>query len=375
MKKTYLLTPGPSQVHPEAQRAMAKELIHHRTPEFEAAFKVVTEGLKEVFQTSQEVMVLLASGTGAMEAAVWNTLEAGDKVIVVVAGKFGERFRDMAKIVGANVVTLESTWGSRPEPAEIEKALKENPDTKVIFSTLTETSTGVVNAIEETAKLAKAAGALFVVDAVSGLGGQEFYMDKWGVDVVVSASHKAMMMPPGLAFLAMSPAALERIKEVKTPRYYFDLRKYVKSQAKNQNPFTPAISLVLGQSEALKAMQEEGMPAVFARHKRLANACRAGVAALGLKLFANPSCDVETAIAVPEGVPGKQWLKAVKAQGVNIAGGQEPMAEALIRIAHMGYVGDFDMVIAIAALEKACIQMNIPITPGAGVKATMDALA
>ena len=374
MKKIYLLTPGPSQVHPEAQRAMAKELIHHRTPEFEVVFKEVTEGLKDVFQTKHEVMVLCASGTGGMEAAVWNTLEAGDKAIVVVSGKFGERFRDMAKLVGANVVALETPWGRRPEPADIERALKENPDTKVVFSTLTETSSGVVNAIQETGKLARAAGALFVVDAVSGLGGQEFYMDDWLVDVTVGACHKAMMMPPGLAFVAMNDRALERIQQVKTPRYYFDLRKYVKSQAKNQNPFTPAISLVIGMAESLKVMKAEGMENVFARHKRLARACRAGVQALGLSLFAQPPCDVETAVAVPEGIDGGKWLKAVKAQGVSIAGGQEPFKGKMLRFAHMGYVGDFDMVVAITALEKACKEMGIPHTPMAGIEATVKAL-
>lgn len=374
MKKIYLLTPGPSQVHPEAQRAMAKELIHHRTPEFEVVFKEVTEGLKDVFQTKHEVMVLCASGTGGMEAAVWNTLEAGDKAIVVVSGKFGERFRDMAKLVGANVVALETPWGRRPEPADIERALKENPDTKVVFSTLTETSSGVVNAIQETGNLARAAGALFVVDAVSGLGGQEFYMDDWLVDVTVGACHKAMMMPPGLAFVALNDRALERIQQVKTPRYYFDLRKYVKSQAKNQNPFTPAISLVIGMAESLKVMKAEGMENVFARHKRLARACRAGVQALGLSLFAQPPCDVETAVAVPDGVDGGKWLKAVKSQGVSIAGGQEPFKGKMLRFAHMGYVGDFDMVVAITALEKACTELGIPHTPMAGIAATVKAL-
>lgn len=373
MRKTYLLTPGPTPLPPQVSEAMSRPIIHHRTPAFQAELKEATEGLKYVFQTQNDIFILASSGTGAMEAAVVNLLSSGDTALVIQGGKFGERWTELCKSYGINAEVMEVEWGKAASPKEIEKRLKANPKIKTVFATLCETSTGVANDIEAIGSVVKATDAVLAVDAISGLGAIELKTDEWGVDVVVSGSQKGLMLPPGLGFISTSAKAAKLIEASKSPRYYFDLRKAKKALDKTDTPFTPAITLIIALNEALKMMKQDGLVNIFLRHKKMAEATRAAIKALGLELFADPSSDVVTAVKVPLGLDGEKLVKTMRdTYGITIAGGQEELKGKVFRIAHMGFIEEFDIIAGISCLEKVLTQMGYKFNLGAGVKAAEE---
>ncbi len=371
MRKNYLLTPGPTPLPPEVCEAMSRPIIHHRTPQFQRVLKEAAEGLKYVYQTKGDVFILASSGTGAMEAGVVNLLSGGDTAVTIQGGKFGERWTEICKSYNINTEIINVGWGKAVEPSEIEKRLKANPKIKAVFATLCETSTGVVNDIAAIGKVIKDTNAVFVVDAISGLGAIDLEADAWFCDVVVSGSQKGLMLPPGLGFISVSQKAWKLIESSKCPKYYFDLKAAKKAWESTDTPFTPAITLIIALCEALKMIKEDGLENVFARHRKMADATREAVKALGLELFAaQVSSDVVTAVKVPAGIDGEKLVKTMRdTYGVTIAGGQAELKGKVFRIAHMGFIEEFDIIAGIACLEKVLHQMGYKFELGQGVKA------
>ncbi len=371
MKKTYLLTPGPTPLPPQVTEALSRPIIHHRTPQFQEILRQAEEGLKYVFNTNNDVFIFASSGTGAMEAAIANLLSAGDTAITVEGGKFGQRWTEICRAYGINSEVIKVQWGQAVEPGEIEKRLKANPKIKAVFVTLCETSTGVTNDIEGIGKIVASSSAVLVVDAISGLGAIPILTDAWNCDMVVSGSQKGLMLPPGLGFISVSPKAWDLINQSKSPRYYFDLKSAKKSLDKTDTPFTSAISLIVALNEALKMIRQEGLEDVFSRHKRMAEATRAAAKALGMQLLAPVAAsDAVTAIKVPTGIDGQKLVKTMRdTYGVTIAGGQAELKGKIIRIAHMGYINRFDIIAGIDCLEKVLSEMGYKFKQGAGVKA------
>lgn len=375
MKKSYLLTPGPTPLPPQVCEAMARPIIHHRTPQFQVVLKEATVGLKYVYQTKGDVFILASSGTGTMEAAVVNLLSGGDTAITIQGGKFGERWTEICKSYSINTDIIDVRWGEAVQPREIEKRLKINPKIKAVFTTLCETSTGVVNDIAAIGKVVKDTNAVLVVDAISGLGAIDLETDAWFCDVVVSGSQKGLMLPPGLGFISVSPKAWKLVEDSRCPKYYFDLKAAKKALDKTDTPFTPAITLIIALCESLKMIKQDGLENVFLRHKKMADATRLAVKALGLELFA-PTCasDVVTAIKVPQGIDGEKLVKTMRdSYGVTIAGGQAELKGKVFRIAHMGFIEEFDIIVGISCLEKILHQMGYKFELGQGVKAAEEA--
>ena len=376
MKKIRLLTPGPTPVPERLALRMARPIVHHRSPEFEAVFAKVREGLQWLFQTKQDVLVFASSGTGAMEAAFVNFLKRGDSVVVVDGGKFGERWGKFAKAYGVNAVTLKCEWGSPVEPAAVEKALRENPAVKAVFVQANESSTGVYHPVKELAQITAKTDVLLVVDAISALGAMPLPMDEWGIDVLVSAAHKALGLPPGLAFLAASEKAWRANESADLPRFYFDVRRERDNQRKNQTAWTPAISLVEGLDESLQMYREEGLENVFARHARMAKAARAGMQALGLTLYSKSPSNAMTTVEAPAGVDSEKLVKHLfKQYGIKLVGGQDAAKGKIFRIAHLGYFDDFDMLVVIGAVERGLHELGAKIELGAGLAAAQRTFA
>ena len=369
MKKYQLMAPGPTPVPSSVLLAMAQPMIHHRTPEYEALFGEVREGLKRLFQTSQEIVPLTCSGTGAMEAAVVNTLSAGDTVAVVRAGKFGERWCEVARAYGVNVIELTAPYGETVPAARVEETLTKNPGLKAVFTQHSESSTAVLHDIRSYAAVTRRTSAILVVDAVSSLGIADLQMDAWGVDVVVAGSQKGLMLPPGLAFCALSERAWGHVAVSTLPKYYFNLAEERRANAKNDVRFTPAVSIVVGLREVLRMLEAEGWANVFKRHERLARATRAGVEALGLEVFAktHPSPALTTVVA-PRGIDSEKIVAAYsKTHNITIAGGQGEMKGKLFRLGHMGYAAEFDVIAALAALEQVLAELGVPVDFGASI--------
>jgi aspartate aminotransferase-like enzyme len=370
--KQYLMTAGPTPIPPAVSQAMATPMIYHRAPAFDELYERVLGKLPAVFRTSNPVLAFAASGSGALESAVSNLVRPGDKIVVGAAGKFGERWIQLGDAYGAEVVRYEPGWGERLDPAEFDRLLGENEDVKVAFATLSETSTGIVHDVQAIADVAKRHDVILAVDAVSGLGATELRQDDWGVDVVVAGSQKALMCPPGLAFASVSPRALEYAaqRDLDSPptRYYFDWGRTAKSQAKGASPFTPAVSLFLGLDVALNMIEEEGLDDVLARHHLLARATRAGAAAMGLELFGDPDerSTVVTAVDLPDDVDGGKVPGALRKLGITANGGQDHLKGRILRIAHCGYFGAFDIVTSLAGLEIALDQLGRDVEHGAG---------
>ncbi len=374
MKKNYLMTPGPTPVPAEVLLAGAQPMIHHRAPHYSKVFTSVLAGLKYVFQTENDVLIFSSSGTGAMESAVVNLFSAGNKVIVVNTGNFGERFAKISSAYGLNVVELAYEWGEKAKPEDVKKALDENPNVKGVFLTHSETSTGVVNDVKAFGDIVKDTKAAFIVDTVSGLGALEFKTDEWHVDVAVSGSQKALMAPPGLGFAAISKKAWEMVETSTLPKFYFSYQKSLAALKKDtpQNPFTPPVSLILGLDEALKMIKEEGLENIVKRHNILGKAARAAVKALGLEFFG--ACDdtsnAVTAIKAPEGINGKDIVKIMREKyGLTIAGGQGKVTGLIFRLGHLGYYDRFDIMTTIAGLEMTLSELGYKFTPGAGITA------
>ena len=372
MQKRYLMAPGPTPVAPETLLAMAEPIIHHRSPQFSAILAEVEEGLKFIFQTKNEVLILVASGTGAMEGAVTNFLSAGDKALVVRGGKFGERWEEICTAYGVKAITLDVEWGKSVRPERIEAALENDKAIKAVYIQAHETSTGVKHPVEAIGKIVqKYPGTILVVDAISALGVYDLKTDDWHIDILVSGSQKALMLPPGLAFASVSEKAWGLNKAASLPRFYFDFAKERKSLAKNTGAYTSAVTLIIGLQQVLRQIKALGLEAVFARNKRLSEATKAGIKALGLKFYAeeNPSESL-TAIRAPEGINGQDVVKIMgEKYGVTIAGGQAQAKGKIFRISHMGYVNEFDVIVALSALELTLKDLGYPVDLGAGVKA------
>ena len=374
MPDEYLLTPGPTPLPPQVREALGRQIIHHRTSQYRAIFTRVLQGLQAVMQTSNPIVCLTSSGTGAMEAAVVNLLSPGEAAIVVLGGKFAERWQELCAAAGARVVAIPVAYGDAVDPRQVGQALQANPQAKAVFTTLLETSTGVVNDIQAIGALVRPTGAVLVVDAISGLAAEECRTDAWGIDVVVSGSQKGLMLPPGLAFLSVSEKAWKLIEQCKSPRYYFDLRAYKKAAADDDTPFTSAVSLVIALDEALKALLVDGVDRVVARCAQLGRATRAGMQALGLDLFSTRPANGVTAVKVPPGVDGKQLTKLMYDRSrVMIAGGQGQMAGKIFRFAHMGYIGPDDVLAGFRALEQALGELGYAVKAGAGLAAAQAA--
>ena len=376
MKKIRLLTPGPTPVPERLALRMAQPIVHHRSPEFEQVFARVREGLQWLFQTRQDVIVFASSGTGAMEAAFVNFLRKGDTAVVIDGGKFGERWAKFAKAYGVNAVTLKCEWGHPVEPAAVEKALRENPQAKAVYVQANESSTGVYHPIRELAQITGKTGAILVVDAISSLGAMPLPMDEWGIDVLVSAGHKALGLPPGIAFLAASEKAWKLNESADLPRFYFDLKRERESQKKNQTAWTPAIALVEGLDESLAMFREEGLENVFARHERMARAARAGMQALGLQLYSKSPSAAMTTVLAPDGVDSEKLVKHLfKQYGIKLVGGQDAAKGKIFRIAHLGYFDDFDVLVVIGAVERGLHDLGAKVELGAGLAAAQRSFA
>ncbi|MCM8799763.1 MAG: alanine--glyoxylate aminotransferase family protein [Candidatus Omnitrophica bacterium] len=371
MRKNYLLTPGPTPLPPEVSQVMGRPIIHHRTPQFQKILKEASEGLKYVFQTQNDVFIFASSGTGAMEAAVVNLCSPNDKVITVEAGKFGERWTEICSSYRIDTEVINVEWGKAVNPENIRQKLKTDSKIKAVFTTLCETSTGVVNDIEAIGKIVKETDAVLVVDAISGLGAIDLKTDAWNCDVVVSGSQKGLMLPPGLGFISVSKKAWNLIKIANCPRYYFDLIKAKEALDKVDTPFTPAISLIVALNESIKMIREEGLENIFRRHRIMAEATRKAIKAMGLELFTSPECasDVVTAVKVPQGIDGEKLVKTMRdTYGVTIAGGQSELKGKIFRIAHMGYIEEFDIIVCISCLEKVLYDMGYKFELGTGTK-------
>ncbi|MEA2369356.1 MAG: serine---pyruvate transaminase [Thermoleophilaceae bacterium] len=372
--KQYLMTAGPTPIPPAVSQAMAQPVLYHRAPAFVEVYARCLERLRGVFQTENDVLVFAASGSGAMESAVANLTRPGEPVLVASCGKFGERWVELSEAFGAEVVHHDAGWGNRVEPADLERILGENPGIEVVFTTLSETSTGVVNDVQALTDVAHAAGALIAVDAVSGLGAVPIPQDAWGVDAVVSGSQKALMCPPGLAFAGVNQAALERAAQSPGRRTYFDWGATAKGQRKDppDSPFTPAVTLFMGLDVALEMIATEGLEQVFERHRILGRAARAAARALELELYGpeDENANVVTAIKLPESIDGAKVPKLMRDRfGVTIAGGQGKLKGQIARIAHCGYFGAFDIVTTFAAFEMALRELGHDVELGAGVGA------
>ncbi|MEK6759010.1 MAG: alanine--glyoxylate aminotransferase family protein [Deltaproteobacteria bacterium] len=378
MKKQYLLAPGPTPVPESALLAMAQPMIHHRTPQFSEIFKETAELLKYVFQTKQDVLMLAASGTGAMEGSIVNLYSPGDEVLVINGGKFGERWGKIAEAYGLKTHTITVEWGKAVSVADVKKALEANPNIKGVLLQASETSTTVAHPVKEIAELTKGRdNCLTIVDGITGVGVFDIPMDDWGIDVLVSGSQKAFMLPPGLAFVALSEKAWKFQETAKCPKFYFDYKKERKNLKDNTTAYTPAVSLIIGLREALKLIKEEGLYNVFARHDRLARATKAAVTALGMKLLApDAPSNAATGAFVPEGVDGGKLVKYLRDEmGVTLAGGQDHLKGKILRFAHLGYIDTFDIIIAISALEIALSKLGHKVTFGKGVAAAQEILA
>ncbi|MBI4897527.1 MAG: alanine--glyoxylate aminotransferase family protein [Actinobacteria bacterium] len=374
------MTAGPTPVPPKVSQVMAEPILYHRAPAFVPVYARVLDRLKTVFDTSNDVLCFASSGSGAMESAMVNLVHPGDKIVVTSAGKFGERWKELADAYEADYTYVDVEWGTQIDPAEVDRALSDTPGAGVVFTTLSETSTGVIHDVAAIAEIAHKHGALIVVDAVSGLGAAELHQDAWGLDVVVSGSQKALMCPPGMGFASVSQAALDKAAERPAGRYYFDWNKTAKGQRKDppSSPFTPPVSLFMGLDVALDMIVTEALPVVYDRHRLLGRATRAAVKAHGMEIFGldDEAASVVTAVSVPEGVDGAAVPKLMRDKyGITIAGGQSQLKGKILRIAHCGYFGPFDIITTIAGLEMAINELGGSLELGAGVAAAQRVFA
>jgi aspartate aminotransferase-like enzyme len=373
--KTRLFTPGPTPVPQDILLEMAKPITHHRLPIFEKSFAKVNEGLKFLFQTQNDVYTLTSSGTGGMEATVSNLFSRGDHVLVVRGGKFGERWGELCEAYGVEFTPIDIDWGKSIDPQLIDDTLGDLPDIKAVFTTQSETSTGALNDIEAIGEVVKNHDVMLIVDAITGIGVHSLKFDEWGVDAAVTGSQKGLMIPPGLAFVALSDKAWGAVGTSDLPKFYFSFEKAKKALGKGQNPFTPALTLIMGLEIALRQIEAEGLDQLFKRHERLAEAIRTGVRALGLELLAENPSNVLTAVRVPEGIDGKALVGHLRNElGILFAGGQGHLKGKIFRIAHIGFFDDFDLLTAIGGLERALKAVGHDLKLGAGLAATQDYL-
>jgi aspartate aminotransferase-like enzyme len=375
--KQRLFTPGPTPVPEETLLELARPMVYHRTAEFRQMLGEVLEDLKYIFRTKNLIVPLTASGTGAMEAALVNAVLPGSKMICLIAGRFGERWKSLAKAFGIEAVTVQVAYGQVVTPDMLAKALADHPDAVAVSSTLSETSTGVGHDIEAFGKQVAKTPALLLVDAVSGLGAMECRTDEWNIDICCTGSQKALMMPPGLAFLSVSDKAWKAIDKNPTPRtFYFDLKKARKTLETSDTPFTPAHTLIRAMRVSLKKIRAEGIENILAAQARNAAAARAAFQALGLKLFPVRPNNALTVGEMPPGIDSTALLaKMEKNYGLKLANGQDTLKGKIIRLAHMGYIDQFDIIAAISGLELALAEVGHPVEPGKGVAAAQRVFA
>jgi serine---pyruvate transaminase len=352
-----LLTPGPTPVPEEVLREMAKPIIHHRSPEFREIFARVNANLKYIFQTIQPVITIASSGTGGMEASFVNMFSPGDTIITVNNGKFGERWVHMPRKFGLNVIEIKIGWGKTPTVDDVVRMIQQHPEVKAVYLVHCETSTGtsldvktLANAIHENSD------ALVCVDGISAVGALEFRFDEWGIDMCATSSQKGLMLPPGLAFIALSPRAIESIRKSVMPRYYFDLGVALKSYANEDAPWTPAISLIRGADVALQMMRNEGIEIIWSRHHQTANALRAGFQSGGLKLFSDAPSDSVTTLWLPEKIEWTKFNSILRTQyGLTLGRGQEEYFGKIFRVAHIGYFDERGMEESLLLIFKALL--------------------
>ncbi|HBG92949.1 MAG: class V aminotransferase [Nitrospirae bacterium RIFOXYB2_FULL_43_5] len=377
MLKRYLLAPGPTPVPSEALLAMAMPIIHHRSPDFLPVLDAAKNGLKWLYQTKNDVLIICSTGTGGMVGAVNNFFSPGDKVLVINAGNFGERWTKICKAYNLSVEEIKIDWGYTVKPGDVEKALKKDSSIKGVFVQAAETSTGVYHDIKALAAIVKKyENTIFVVDAISALVAHDLKMDEWGLDVLIGGSQKGLMLPPGLAFVGVSEKAWKFSEKSTSPKFYFNFKKEREALAKNQTSFTSPVTLIIGLNECIKILQKEGLENAFKRHETLAHATREAVKAIGLEMFTkeSPSNSV-TAINAPKGLDGQEIYKNLRVKyGITAAGGQGQAKGKIFRIAHLGYADTFDVITAIAGVEMVLKGMGHPVKLGAGVAVAEELL-
>ena len=377
--KKYLFTPGPAPVPPEVLLEMARPVIHHRTPEFSAVLDQARERLQPLFGTRQDVILLSSSGTGAMEAAVINLLAPGDHAIYVNGGKFGERWGKLLATYGMTGHEVRVEWGRAVNPGQIADAMRANPKARAVLIQASETSTCALHPVAEVARLTRERDTMLIVDGITSVGVIDQRMDEWGIDALVTGSQKALMLPPGLAMIALSPRALERMRATHTPRFYFDLARELKAQRdEHTTAWTAGVAMIFGLNKALEMILAEGLEAVFGRHRLMAEATRSAARALGLGLISPdvPAPGV-TGILTPPGLDGSKLVRLMRDElGVSVQGGQDQMKGKLVRIGHMGYLSPFDMLIAVSALEQGLGRCGYEgFDAGAGVTAVQQRIS
>ncbi len=358
-KRNILLTPGPIPVPQEIRTVLGEPIFHHRTPQYRKIFQAVSERIKKVFMTQNPVYTITGSGTSAMEAAIVNFHSTGDEILVVDGGKFGERWTDIGKAYGLKPIVIKNKYGEAVKPAEIEEQLKKNPNIKSVCVELCETSTAVLQPIKAIGEIVSKTNALLIVDAISGLGADRMETDNWHVDLGVSGSQKAMMLPPGLAFLSVSPKAKKRSETANIPRFYLSLQLFEKALKDWDTPFSPAIGLVLGLEKALDQIEKEGIENVFKRAAELGDFTRAKLKSIGLEIFSKSASSTCTAAVVPAGVDGEKLVQIMRDEkGVTMAGGQGEIKGKVVRIAHMGSITKENLIEGIQVLEETLNEMG-----------------
>jgi len=356
-----LFTPGPVEIPARILRALSQIPPHHRTEVFRATYRKVSEDLKWLHQTQGEVLMLAASGTGAMEACVVNLMAPGARALVLVGGKFGERWGSILKAYGVPFDVISVEWGHAVPAAEVDRRLAADASISTVFGTQSETSTATLHDVEAIAKVTRARGRRLVVDAITGIGVHPLPQDAWGVDVVVTGSQKGLMSPPGIATVSLAPWALEAIEGERLPRFYWDLRKARKSLPAGESAFTPAVSLIFAVGEAITMMREEGLDAVHRRHARLAAATREGAQALGFSIFSRHPANSVTALLPPAPVDASALVKRLReVHGITVAGGQDHMKGKMIRVGHMGAYDLSDIYVLLGALEECVNALGAP---------------
>jgi aspartate aminotransferase-like enzyme len=343
-------------------------MIHHRTPDFSRIFMDTVTGIKNIFQTINDVFILASSGSGAMEAAVVNTLSPEDSVIVINGGKFGNRWAKICRAYGVKVREIVLEWGESYTKEQLSEELKKYPDVKAVFSTLAETSTGTAYDIRGYGEILTRSDAILVVDGISGIGATPCPMDKWNLDVLLSASQKSFMVPPGLAYISFSQKAWSLVEQSTLPKFYFDAKEAKNSLKKETSPWTPAISLIIQQQEALKIINQIGLDNLITHHRILGEATRAGIQSVGLELLSKRPANILTAVKIPSGIDGKTLVKTMQEKyKAYIAGAQDPHKGEFFRIAHLGYMDGFDILTALSALEMALEDVGYSFQKGVSV--------
>jgi aspartate aminotransferase-like enzyme len=372
MKQSELFTPGPTRVPPRVQQAMARPMCHHRTEQFRSALKDVSEGIQYVMHTGSPVIVLTASGTGAMEAALANVTAPGEKVLVTVCGKFSYRWMEMANAYGLDVVPVEAKWGDPVTPEQVQNALDHHNGVGVVLTTHTETSTGVLLDVAGITRVARGYDAVVVADAITSMCAQELQADAWGIDVVIGGAQKGFGVPPGLGFVSLSERAVERVRRKGHPTYYFNLSKALDGVEKWDTAYTPAIPLVFGMQASLAMIREEGLDNVIRRHEHNASAVRAAVDALGLEQLASVPCNSTTAVLAKEGKAGDIIRTMETDYGVKISGGQMHLSGKIFRLGHLGFYNETAIYTLVCALDGTLAKLGITQAPGQGIQAAME---